>query len=64
MIETMALMLMAFLFGYFLGKRLGRELGLAEGKAVAPLMLREQSHAQGYCALCRSPRRERRAGCE
>jgi len=48
--------LVAFLFGYFLGKRLGREEGREEGLAAAPLIMREQSHAQGYCALCRALR--------
>lgn len=48
--------LIAFLAGYFIGKRLGREEGREEGKALAPLLLREQSYEQGYCALCRAAR--------
>ena len=58
-VDTIALILVAFLFGYCLGKRLGREIGLEEGKAITPLILREQSYEQGYCALCSCPRSDR-----
>jgi hypothetical protein len=51
-LDTILFLLAAFLFGYFLGKRLGREAGLEEGKAVTPLILRQRSLEQGYCALC------------
>ncbi len=56
LIDYLLFALASFLFGYFLGKRLGREEGREEGKALAPLLLREQSYSQGYCALCRSAR--------
>lgn len=61
-LDWLLIAIVAFLFGYFLGKRLGREEGREEGRAVAPLLLREQSFAQGYCALCHNssrPDRER-----
>jgi hypothetical protein len=51
-IDTFIFMLVCFLFGYFLGKRLGYEHGLAEGKSIAPLLLRQHSFEQGYCVLC------------
>jgi hypothetical protein len=52
-------LLLAFLLGYCVGKRLGREEGLAEGQALAPLLLRQQSLAQGYCLLCQTARRRK-----
>lgn len=55
-LDWLLLALVAFLFGYFLGKRLGREEGREEGRAAVPLLLREQSFAQGYCALCHTRR--------
>lgn len=55
-IDYLLFALAAFLFGYILGKRLGREEGREEGRALAPLLLREQSFAQGYCALCHAAR--------
>lgn len=54
MLDYLLFALAAFLFGYFLGKRLGREEGRQEGKALARLILREKSFAQGYCVLCRA----------
>lgn len=52
MIITILFGLTAFLFGYFLGKRLGYEAGIQEGRAIIPLLLRQQSFEQGYCSLC------------
>jgi hypothetical protein len=51
-ITTILFALTTFLFGYFLGKRLGYEAGIQEGRALIPLLLRQQSHEQGYCSLC------------
>jgi hypothetical protein len=51
-LDTIALLLAAFLFGYFLGKHLGHETGVEEGKAIAPVLLRQQSYELGYCLLC------------
>lgn len=47
--------LLAFLTGYFLGRRRGRREGREEGGALAPLLLRERSCELGYCAICHSP---------
>jgi hypothetical protein len=52
MITSLLFALTAFLFGYLLGKRLGYEAGIAEGRAIIPLLLRQQSYEQGYCSLC------------
>jgi hypothetical protein len=52
MLLSAAVLLLSFLMGYCLGKRWGRETGLGEGKAVIPLLLRQQSCEQGYCVLC------------
>ena len=51
-IATILFGLATFLFGYFLGKRLGYEDGIQEGRAIIPLLLRQQSYEQGYCSLC------------
>ncbi|MDR3563515.1 MAG: hypothetical protein P4N59_19060 [Negativicutes bacterium] len=50
--------LIGFLFGYFVGKRLGSETGFAEGQALAPLLLRQKSLNQGYCALCQESQQQ------
>lgn len=52
MITILIFSLAAFLFGYLLGKRLGFESGFQEGRALIPLLLRQQSYEQGYCSLC------------
>lgn len=52
-VDTLVFLLVCFLFGYCLGKRLGYECGLQEGKSIAPLLLRQQSYQEGYCVLCR-----------
>lgn len=57
MLEYLLFALATFLFGYFFGKRLGMEEGREEGKALARLLLREQSFAEGCCALCHSSAR-------
>jgi hypothetical protein len=54
--EYLLFAMAAFWVGFLLGKHLGRKEGREEGKALAPLMLREQSFAQGYCALCQAAR--------
>lgn len=51
-LESLLLAILAFIFGYSLGRRLGRASGVAEGTAMVPLLLRQKSHEQGYCALC------------
>ena len=57
LISNLILLIAAFLFGYLLGKRLGHESGLEEGKALIPLLMRQQSLEQGYCALCHAMKR-------
>lgn len=49
------LVVTVFLVGYCLGRRRGRRQGLEEGKAVARLLIREESLVQGRCALCQRP---------
>lgn len=61
-LDTIIMVLTAFLFGYFLGKRLGREAGIEEGKAVTPLLLRQQSFELGYCILCKEAARDKAKG--
>lgn len=45
-------LLAAFILGYICGKYYGKIRGYAEGKSVAPLLLRQISLEKGYCALC------------
>lgn len=62
MVLNVLLLLFCFLIGYCLGKRQGRETGLVEGKAVIPLLLRQQSCEQGYCVLCHKTADSRSGG--
>ncbi len=44
--------LLAFLVGYSIGKRQGREAGYREAESVMPLKLRQQSLEAGKCIIC------------
>lgn len=40
--------------GYFLGRHMGWQEGLAEGKTLAPIELRVDALTQGICPLCQT----------
>lgn len=49
------IMMSTLLVGYLWGKHDGRVEGYKRGTVELPLLLREQSLEQGYCALCNEP---------
>ncbi|MGE5653360.1 MAG: hypothetical protein ACM3ZQ_03700 [Bacillota bacterium] len=46
------LAVIAFVAGYWLGRREGLRLGEVKGRAVGPLELREQALRDGICPIC------------
>ncbi|MBP2649495.1 MAG: hypothetical protein H6Q74_320 [Firmicutes bacterium] len=51
-LDVILLGLIAFLFGYSVGRRFGRTQGIEEGQASQSLFFRQQSYEQGYCVIC------------
>jgi len=52
MLLNLIVMVGTLLVGYLWGKHDGRVEGYELGRVELPLLLREQSLEQGYCAFC------------